>query len=206
MSYCNVQDLRAEGFDEEKYSDEKLENLVKLSCDFIDKVTGQFFEPRELALRLDGRGGRILALPYPLIDVEFIEIDSELISDFVIYNRLEDRPYPKIYRDRRWPKGKLNILVKGTWGYVEEDGSTPEDIKIISRKLAIYNFPDLSDAEAQEDKNLRGLLVSETTDGHSYKLSDDAVNNLYSSSITGDTEIDEVLRAYSRSKLRLGIA
>ena len=206
MSYCNVQDLRAEGFDEEKYSDEKLENLVKLSCDFIDKVTGQFFEPRELAVRLDGRGGRILALPYPLIDVEFIEIDSELISDFVIYNRLEDRPYPKIYRDRKWTKGKLNILVKGTWGYVEEDGSTPEDIKRISRKLAIYNFPDLSDAEAQEDKNLRGLLVSETTDGHSYKLSDDAVNNLYSSSITGDTEIDEVLRAYSRSKLRLGIA
>jgi len=206
MSYCSVQDLRAEGLDEEKYSDEKLEKLVKLSCDFIDKVTGQFFEPRELTLRLDGRGGRILVLPYPLINAEFIEIDGEVISDFVIYNRLEDRPYPKIYRDKRWPKGKLNITVKGTWGYVEEDGSTPEDIKRISRKLAIYNFPDLSDTEAQEDRNLRGLLVSETTDGHSYKLAEDSVNNLYSGSITGDTEIDGILRAYSRSKLRLGIA
>lgn len=206
MSYCSVEDLRAEGLNEEKYSDNDLEKLVKISCDFIDKVTGQFFEPRELTLRLDGRGGRILPLPYPLINAVFIEIDSEVVNDFVIYNRLEDRSYPKIFRNRRWPKGILNISIKGTWGYVEQDGSTPEDIKRIARKLAIYNFPDLSDAEAQEDKNMRGLLVSETTDGHSYKLSDEAVNNLYSSSITGDTEIDDILQAYSRSKLKLGIA
>jgi len=206
MSYCSVQDLRAEGLDEEKYSDDDLEKLVKLSCDFIDKVTGQFFEPRELTLRLDGRGGRILVLPYPLIDAEFIEIDSGIISDFVIYNRLEDRAYPKVFRNSKWPAGILNIKIKGSWGYVEEDGSTPENIKRAAIKLAIYNFPVLIDKEAQEDKNLRGLLVSETTDGHSYKLAEDSVNNLYSKSITGDAEIDDILRAYSRSKLRLGIA
>ena len=49
MSYCSVEDLRAEGLDSEKISDEELEKLIKLSCDYIDRITGQFFEPREAA-------------------------------------------------------------------------------------------------------------------------------------------------------------
>ena len=205
MSYCTVEDLRAEGLDEEKYSDETLGNLVKLSCEYIDRITGQFFEPRQQHLRLDGRGGKILVLPYPLIEVEYIEVSREIIDDYVVYNRIEDRSYPKIYRNAKWPNGILNIEIKGTWGYVEEDGSTPEPIKRIARKLAMYYFPALNDAEAQENKNLNGLLISETTDGHSYELAEDAVANLYASSITGDTEIDSVLKYYMRSRFRMAI-
>lgn len=44
MSYCTVDDLRAEGVSEEDYSDEQLENSIADSCDFIDRVTGQWFE------------------------------------------------------------------------------------------------------------------------------------------------------------------
>ena len=54
-------------------------------------------------------------------------------------------------------------------------------------KLALYNFPALSDTEAQEEKNLRGLLLSETTDGHSYALSSEAVSNLNSEAIVART-------------------
>ena len=205
MSYCTIEDLRSEGLDEEKYSDDKLQNLIKLSCEYIDRITGQFFEPREMLIRLDGRDWKNLVLPYFLIETEYVEVNRKVIDDYIIYNRMEDRSYPKIYRNAKWPKGILNIEIKGMWGYVEEDGSTPEPIKRIARKLAMYYFPALNDSEAQEEKNVKGLLISETTDGHSYEFANDAVSNLYASSITGDNEIDSVLKHYMRSKFRMAI-
>ena len=208
MSYCSVEDLRAEGLDSEKISDEELEKLIKLSCDYIDRITGQFFEPREFAIRIDGRGGKNLVLPLFLIDVWYIKINNEFIDDFVLYNRItpvDDRPYPKIFRNEKWPEGIMNVEISGTWGYVEADKSTPEPIKRIAKKLAIYNFPALIDKEAQEEKNLKGLLLSEMTDGHSYELAEGAVTNLFTNSITGDIEIDEVLKQYTRSKFRMAV-
>ena len=84
--------MRAEGVNEEDYSDEQLENSIADSCDFIDRVTGQ-------------------------------------------------------------------------WGYVDEDGFTPSAIKRAAMKLVLYYFHALTDFEAQEE-NAIGLLLSETTDGH----------------------------------------
>ena len=208
MSYCTVEELRTEGLDEEKYSNEALEKLIKLSCEYIDRITGQFFEPRELTIRLDGRGGKNLVLPLFLIDAWYIKVGNEFIDDFVLYNRItpvDDRPYPKIYRNAKWPEGIMNIEISGTWGYVEVDKSTPEPIKRISKKLVMYGFPALNDKEAQDEKNLQGLLISEMTDGHSYQLSDTAVANLFSNAITGDTEIDEILKYYTNKPFRMAI-
>jgi hypothetical protein len=206
MSYCTIEDLRAEGISEEDYSDEELERLISLSSEFIDRVTGQWFELREKSIRLDGRGGKNLVLPVFLSALDYVKIGLEEIDDYVLYNRMEDRTYPKIFRCSGWPKGRLNIEVFGKWGYVEEDSSTPSAIKRVSMKLAMHNFPALSDADAQEEKNLRGLLVSETTDGHSYTLSDEAVSNLSLGAITGDTEIDQILKQYMCSRFRMAIA
>ena len=63
MSYCTIDDLRAEGVSEEDYSDEELGRLIEASSEFIDRVTGQWFELREKVIRLDGRGGKNLVLP-----------------------------------------------------------------------------------------------------------------------------------------------
>ena len=205
MSYCTVDDLRAEGVSEENYTDEQLEKLIAISCNFIDNITGQWFEPREKVIRLDGRGSRNLVLPVFAFSVDYVKVSSEFIDDYVLYNRMEDRAYPKIFRCAGWPQGRLNIEVSGTWGYVEEDGSSPNDIKRAAMKLALYNFPALSASEAQEEKKNRGLLTSETTDGHSYMLSDSAVAEAYSGAITGDTEIDQILKKYMRSRFRMAI-
>ena len=202
MSYCIVDDIRAEGVSEEDYSDEQLERLIALSCDFIDRITGQWFELRDKAIRLDGRGGKNLILPVFLYEADYVKIGLEEIDDYVLYNRMEDRAYPKIFRCSCWPKGRLNIEVSGKWGYVEENGTTPPAIKRAAMKLAMYNFPSLSDSDSQEEKNLRGLLLSETTDGHSYTLSESAVTN----SITGDTEIDQILKSYMCSRFRIAVA
>ena len=205
MSYCTVEDLRAEGVSEEDYSDEQLEDLIAASCEFIDRITGQWFELRTKSIRLDGRGGQNLVLPVFLFEAYSVSVNHEEIDDYVLYNRMEDRVYPKIFRCAGWPRGRMNINVSGLWGYVEEDGFTPPAIKRAAMKLALYNFPALSDTEAQEEKNLRGLLVSETTDGHSYMLSDSAVAEAYSGAITGDAEIDGILKSYMRSRFRMAI-
>ena len=205
MSYCSIEDLRNEGITEEQFDDNQLDKLIAVSCAYIDRVTGQWFELREKTISLDGRGGRILALPVFLYDVSCVKIDGEEAGDFVLYNRIEDRAYPKMFRHLRWPKGRLNIEVSGRWGYVEEDGTTPLAIKRAAMKLALYNFPSLNDAEAQEEKNLRRLLVSETTDGHNYSLSSEAVADLYSSALTGDVEIDQILKNYMCSHFKAAV-
>ena len=61
--YCSVEDLRACGVTDEQADDAKLESLIKLSCGYIDTMTRQWFEPRELEIKLDGHGGKILKLP-----------------------------------------------------------------------------------------------------------------------------------------------
>lgn len=206
MSYCTVEDIRAEGISEEDYSDEQLEDLIAASCEFIDRVTGQWFELRGKTIRLDGRGGQNLALPVFLFEAHSVSVNHEDIDDYVLYNRMEDRAYPKIYRNRGWPKGRLNIEVSGVWGYVEEDGTPPPAIRQAAMKLALYHFPALSDWEALEEKELRSLIVSETTDGHSYSLSNEVIADRNSGAITGDSEIDAILRSYMRSRFRMAVA
>ena len=203
MSYCTVDDLRAEGFKQEDYSDEQLERLIAASCEFIDRITGQWFELRGKVIRLDGRGGENLPLPVFLAELHSIKVNHEEISNYVLYNRMEDRMYPKIFRYAKWPVGRLNIEIIGRWGYVKEDGTTPDDIKRAAMKIAMYYFPALSNSEAQKERNLRGLLVSEHTDGHSYSLSGSTVADLYKNIITGDTEVDDILRRYMRTGVRM---
>ena len=143
-----------------------------------------------------------------------VKVDGEEVTNYVLYNRFppaDDRMYPKMYRKNRWAEGVLNIEISGLWGYVDEDGNggymTPAMIKRAAIKLALYNFPDLGDKDAQEEKALRGAIVSETTDGHSYSLSDSAVSAMNASAITltGDTEIDQILRRYTMRPIRMAI-
>ncbi len=201
MSYCTIEDLRNEGVTEEEYEDSKLEKLIQAACEYIDRITGQWFEPREKIIKLDGRGGHNLVLPIFLSEVEYIKADDELITDYILYNRMEDRAYPKIYRELKWPKGKLNIMISGTFGYTDKNGNAPADIKRIAMKLALYYFPSISDYEALSEQNLSGKIISETTDGHSYSLA----SSSYTDSITGDTEIDNVLKSYKRSGFYMAV-
>ncbi len=58
--YASVADLRNEGVRLAETSDVRLLALIDEATHLIDRVTGWFFEPRTLSLRLDGRGSRAL--------------------------------------------------------------------------------------------------------------------------------------------------
>lgn len=98
-------------------------------------------------------------------------------------------------RWRRWPYGVGNIAVTATWGYVEEDGTTPEPILHALARLVVLQAAavDLGDVAAQDDRR-RGGVLSESVQGRSYGFDPAAVGR----GVTLDREIDSILRAYRR--------
>ncbi|MDR1648879.1 MAG: hypothetical protein LBR71_01345 [Synergistaceae bacterium] len=210
--YCTPEDLRQEGVTEEQANDERLADLCFLVGQYIEVMVGQWFEPRAKTLRLDGSGGKILALPVFLIEPQLVKSNGVPVNDYTLYNRIapeDDRSYPKIRREAGWPKGNLNIEIGGVWGYVDEDGDggyiTPPLIRLAAKKLAIMQTPLLGDTAAQEEKVTRGMIASETTDGHSYTLDRNLQTLLASRQFTGDAEIDQILERYSKQRIGLGL-
>jgi hypothetical protein len=67
--YALVSDLRDEGVSTAEATDARLARLIGLASQYVDRMTGRFFEPRPLTLTLDGSGGRMLLLGHPIIAV-----------------------------------------------------------------------------------------------------------------------------------------
>lgn len=203
MAYCTIEEIRAEGITPERASDPRLAMLIELATAYIDGITRQWFEPRALTITLDGNGGQMLYLPVFAIEVTSVRIDGQAITDYQVYNRFfpDDRRNPRIYREAGWPKGRQNIAIEGTWGYVDKVGTeyrTPLLIKQVAKRLVIREIPLLGDAEGQEERK-RARIVSETTDGHSYTL-ERLAGTL---DLTGDPDIDGVLALF-RAPIAIG--
>lgn len=113
MAYVTVDEMRAEGVTASEVSSERLALLIRMQSQFIEHVTGRFFEPRTMTLTLDGRGGKALLLGHPIIAIESIAISifgsfafdlSVDLEDVAIYNRHltqgllhpDDRNNPKV--------------------------------------------------------------------------------------------------------------
>ena len=151
--YATVADLRAEGVTEVAASDSRIESLIALAGSYIERITGRFFEPREMELTVDGMGGRVLPLGHPIIAVDAVLIDSSPFSTadtpidpslYRVYNRHltqgmvlpDDRDNPKLEfvgggelaaagldTGLVWPRGQQNVLVRGVFGYTDPDNT-----------------------------------------------------------------------------------
>ena len=78
--YASVADLRAEGVTAAEASDARLELLLAEASSLIDRVTGWFFEPRQLTQHLSGRGAPSIDLPVPPIRVDRLVLGSVELS------------------------------------------------------------------------------------------------------------------------------
>lgn len=92
-----------------------------------------------------------------------------------------------------WPAGAKNVLVTGSFGYVEEDGSTPELIRRALARLVVYSLPAADAVEDAEDRK-RGAIVWEAVRGRSYTLGAHAAGG----GLTLDRETDAILRSFRR--------
>lgn len=203
MAYCTVQEIRDEGIDQKQADDERLAMLIDLATAYIDGVTGQWFEPRVMTITLDGNGGEMLFLPVFPIEVTGVTVEGREITNYKVYNRFfpDDRHNPKIYRKEGWPRGRQNVNIAGTWGFVDrvEDGYRPPAvIKQVAKRLVVREIPLLGDVEGQEERK-RTRIISERTDDHSYTLAQLAGTL----DLTGDPDIDGVLALF-RAPIAIG--
>jgi hypothetical protein len=72
--YCALADMRLEGVTKESASDERILLAIQRASRYIERITGRFFEPRYLALKLDGHGNSALLLNMPLIAIESLQM------------------------------------------------------------------------------------------------------------------------------------
>lgn len=76
-AYVTVAALRAEGLPCGQVSDARAQVSIAIASQLIERVTGRFFEPRHLTIRLNGAENRMCLLGDPVIMVESIALDTE---------------------------------------------------------------------------------------------------------------------------------
>lgn len=74
--YVLVSDLRAEGVPVAQASGSRLARLIRDASDYIDRVTGTWFEARPATHTLDGNGRDTLFLQVPAIGLESVTVTS----------------------------------------------------------------------------------------------------------------------------------
>jgi hypothetical protein len=203
--YAVVQDLRAEGVTPAMASDARLESLIREATQAIDRMTGWYFEPRHLTYGLSGRGSATLELPVPLLYLERVAVNGNVVSlqdeDVLVFGRstLPGDLIPQLTLDNGWifPKGAHNVAVTGLWGVTEADGSelggTPLEIRRACMLLVLRSLPLLSGQDSADARN-RWRILEERTRDQSYRL--ESLKN--KAPLSGDPEVDDILLRYRR--------
>jgi hypothetical protein len=217
--YASLAELRAEGVTPEMAGDARVLMLLDEATRTIDRLTGWFFEPRRMTVRLSGRNTPTIELPFPPITLEHVRVGGGFwmpaydvpLSPEIVWVvgapiRADfDVPRITLRFGYAFPLGEGNVEVVGLFGYTEEDGSetgrTPLAIKRAAMLLALRALPPIGDAEAREDNRRRARLIEERTRDQSYRLAPP----MGTTTLSGDPEVDEILVRYRRP-LGLGAA
>ena len=93
--YITIEDIRDEGFAACDFDDRRVTKAITQAQAFIERVTGQWFEPRELTLTLDGWANFEQLLDVPIIaafELRFRNNDGSAPSivnptEYAVYNR-----------------------------------------------------------------------------------------------------------------------
>lgn len=208
MSYASLSYARDQGITTGQADDTRLQRLLDEASRRIDRVTGWWFEARTLTLPFDGQGTECLWLPAPVVSLTSVSIDGVALTlgDVLVYGSTaaprQSLRAPRLARKNgvRWPQGRRNVSVVGSFGFVESDGTTPAEIRDVCVRLAHRELGLITDAAAQGERQ-RGRVFRETTDGHSYELAGvlpGAVGAWRQGGLTGDPEIDVTLASYRR--------
>lgn len=204
MSYITLEDLRAEGVSETEYpNDEYLESRIAIAQEFIDTVTGRFFEQRNYRLLLDGTGHDTLFLPVPPVNgdtaITEVLIDNDVEdSDNYTYPLRgfpDDRYNPRLIRlSGTWPRGTLNISITGDFGFVEPDGTTPPLIKHLCKMVTVWGLSPIADKSTSRESQ----IIEEELGDYRYRLSEVGKG----SGMFGDQRIDNIIAMYRVRRMK----
>lgn len=237
LLYITVDDVRAEGITDPPFSDDLILATIETWQSILERACRQWFYPRNLTLKFDGDNSETAHFGVPIISVEYLKLNEDaavLSSDlYVVYNRvgLGDRHDPHIalrayrfldpsdslylmgFRGRplKFSKGYQNHEIRGTFGYVEPDGTTPPAIKRALLKLVIekllnplYTAPGAI-PPGGSGSTYAGVVISESTDGHSITYGT-ATFDKRKTGLSGLTQDQEILTIIDLYRAPIGIA
>jgi len=207
-------------------TDARLTTLIQRASRLIDMYTGRWFEPRTMTFSLDAQNAMTLFIEQPIISISSVSIDGIALvaDDYKVYNRHitqnlihpDDRENPKIEIAQplestylfklglTWfPRGQQNIDVAGVFGYTDYDGSaegaTPLAIQEACKKMVLRDLPVKYGADPSSDEKAWWRMVRQRTRDQSIDFSDPSKMGHQGVGVyTGDPEIDNILRRYTR--------
>jgi len=226
MALLTLQEVRDEGFSSARYSDQRVTDSIELVTDYVEELTGNFFEPRTLTLKLDGDRTPTLLLPYPIISITQVKDREEVIdlAGLKVYNRHlsglrvlpDDRKNPKIEYDLDefpynastffgggvFSRGVQNITVVGDFGYRDYDpgDATGKVPTLLKRALFLLLPRYLEQAATSEGKAAWSASVKKRTKTRSMECEEGGaiVMGNVMGSLTGNWEIDQILSKFTR--------
>lgn len=217
----NIENGEARLYKLENYTLDELNGFIDEAMSFIDRHTRQWFNARQATLRVFGWNAPLLHLYVPIISIDSILLNEDSPgstldpSVYRIHNSRttpDDRRNPRILLVRqdfdifnlepRVFQAERTTKIVGTFGFLEEDGSTPLAIQRATLKLAVLraiNTPGLS-AKKTASKEGLGAIKRERTDLHEteYFSPEESVqsNASQSAGVSGDSEVDSIIAAY----------
>jgi len=197
-TYISVDDVRAAGVNTDPPDDATIFASIQLWQQVLERVTRQWFRPIAIEMHLDGTDSDTLHIAVPIISIEELRLNNDdtpleagRYRAYTGRQLPDDRKNPRIKlvdsfsydrdiytaSDRqgrsRFHMGRHNQFVKGVFGYVEPDGSTPLLIqrallKLVVKDLATPIVPG-SVPGLIPPPITSGIVQQEVTDGHSIK-------------------------------------
>lgn len=114
--------------------------------------------------------------------------------EFVPYDSVPSSPpFAEWATAAVFPYGVQNLHITATWGYLDEDGATPESILYWLSRVCVLNAVEAADFDGQEDKR-RAALGSEQTESRSWSWRPHAAG----AGITLDRELDSIVKMFRR--------
>lgn len=236
--YIQVQDLRDQGLPASDFSDNVILSSIKVWQQFLERATRQWFYPLPLELLLDGTDSDAIHFGVPCISIAELRLNKSVSALdptlYEVYNNLSgypaDRQNPRVklidsregwrdiytapLREGRllFRKGRKNQYIRGVFGYVEADGSTPELIKRALTKLVVEKLTNplyVAAGTTAPTPSIaqRGIVTAEWTDVHklSYAQAGGTVK-AKAPGLNGITDDQEILTIIKLYKAPLGVA
>lgn len=162
--------IAGEVVDLSMYSDAEIDVEIDLAEQLIERLTNDWFYPKDVDVILDGNGEYALFF-YPEVPAKVLsltsveEVDEDQVTvlhtydendDFVKYDHYmrlfhlqgqRQNSRARVDQSGRWPRGEKNIKVVGSFGWAE----TPEAIKKAVKLLALERLMPGSTGIAPRD-------------------------------------------------------
>lgn len=212
--YILVQKVR-DSVDVGDLTDANIEDLIDEHMQYIDVKTGNWFNERDITLTIEGSNTSLLQVGIPILSIEHIKLNGETTilssSSYIVFKGNsfpDDRKNPriKLYSGTTptiFQGGTNSVFLRGTlteikgkFGYLESDGTTPAMIQKAVLLLVINDIKTPVTNQVQTGFNgVHQLIKREKTDIHEREFFENKRIGASGSS-SGITKVDEAIKLY----------